>query len=299
MKLAPDHKIKKAYIDLLQKEFTKAIRAFYANLLIEKEVINSGDALEDALLKGIIKFSNSRFTGKFNSSTVNILKKLGATYRNGYFILHSPPTKYLSAIAQGLAADDRKMTQLLTILSDIDPDRIAEKADIEKIVEKMVSDLQTDLLPTVKLKLDDQQSEQVRKKYMETTKLHIKGWAQSEVEKLRVNIRGKLERGERYEQFFQEIQKKYKVSPQKALFWARQETNLLQAEIKEQTYLKAGFSRYIWRTRDDSKVRPDHALLDGTIQDLRHPPIVDQKTGRRANAQQDYNCRCFAQFILD
>jgi uncharacterized protein with gpF-like domain len=46
-------------------------------------------------------------------------------------------------------------------------------------------------------------------------------------------------------------------------------------------------------------VRPDHADLDGTLQDTYDPPIVDKKTGRRGNPGIDFNCRCHARFITE
>lgn len=52
----------------------------------------------------------------------------------------------------------------------------------------------------------------------------------------------------------------------------------------------AGFGRYVWVTRRDDRVRPDHARLDGGIFRWDDPPVVDLRSGRRGHPGQDYNC---------
>ena len=57
---------------------------------------------------------------------------------------------------------------------------------------------------------------------------------------------------------------------------------------------EGGFGYYVWTTRKDSKVRPDHARLEGRICSWNDPPVVDLRSGRRAHPSGDYNCRCTA-----
>ena len=71
----------------------------------------------------------------------------------------------------------------------------------------------------------------------------------------------------------------------------------IESEAKEeevialQGYLpQAGYGRYIWTTRKDNKVRPDHARLEGRIINWNDPPVVDLRSGRRRHAGEDYNC---------
>jgi len=53
-----------------------------------------------------------------------------------------------------------------------------------------------------------------------------------------------------------------------------------------------GVKRYIWRTRQDSRVRPGHARLEGTVQRWAKPPDVGG--GRMLHPGEDWNCRCIA-----
>ena len=57
---------------------------------------------------------------------------------------------------------------------------------------------------------------------------------------------------------------------------------------------EGGFDRYVWTTRKDSRVRPDHARLEGRIINWNDPPVVDLRSGRRRHPGEDYNCRCTA-----
>ena len=71
----------------------------------------------------------------------------------------------------------------------------------------------------------------------------------------------------------------------------------IESEAKEeevialQGYLpQAGYGRYIWTTRRDDRVRPDHARLEGRIINWNDPPVVDLRSGRRRHAGEDYQC---------
>lgn len=62
---------------------------------------------------------------------------------------------------------------------------------------------------------------------------------------------------------------------------------------------EGGFQYYVWTTKKDNKVRPDHARLEGRIINWNDPPVVDLRSGRRAHCGGDYNCRCTASPLAD
>lgn len=63
--------------------------------------------------------------------------------------------------------------------------------------------------------------------------------------------------------------------------------------INERRQRALGIDQYIWRSRDDSKVRQEHAEHDDKVFDWDSPP----ETGHPGQA---YNCRCFAEpYLLD
>lgn len=59
-----------------------------------------------------------------------------------------------------------------------------------------------------------------------------------------------------------------------------------------------GSDGYIWRDSGDSDVRHRHAELNGQYVRWDKPPVVDKKSGRRAHAGCDINCRCYPEPVI-
>ena len=91
-----------------------------------------------------------------------------------------------------------------------------------------------------------------------------------------------------------EIQERFNVSRNKARFYAVDQLAKLNASITQQQQTECGVEEYIWSSSKDQRVRERHAQLDGTKHRWDTPPIVDEKTGRRAHPGEDYRCRCVA-----
>ena len=72
------------------------------------------------------------------------------------------------------------------------------------------------------------------------------------------------------------------------------EAKISQVEAMGWFLPEGGFDRYVWTTRKDDRVRPDHARLEGRICSWNDPPVVDLRSGRRRHPGEDYNCRCTA-----
>lgn len=145
-------------------------------------------------------------------------------------------------------------------------------------------------------KIEGDQAKEIAREYSENMKLSIKGWTDEKVKELRGLVQEKVMAGERYEGLAKIIQDSYGTTQSKAQFLARQETNLLTTQIKEQRYKAAGVTEYRWRCVSGSPnhpVRPLHKIHDNKIFSFDNPPIVDKK-GNRKNPGEDYNCRCTA-----
>lgn len=96
-----------------------------------------------------------------------------------------------------------------------------------------------------------------------------------------------------------QIQASYNVSKSHARFIARDQMAKLNARITQQQQTDAGITEYVWRTVGDGRVRESHRHLNGKRFKYSDPPIVDPKTGRRANPGEDYQCRCVALPVFD
>ncbi len=102
------------------------------------------------------------------------------------------------------------------------------------------------------------------------------------------------------------IQEAYDVDKNRAMFYARDQTSKLNAQVTQEQQKDAGVEWYVWRTAgnvstfpNSARVRESHAHLNNKRFKYSEPPIVDAKTGRRANPGEDYRCRCIALPVFD
>lgn len=105
-------------------------------------------------------------------------------------------------------------------------------------------------------------------------------------------------RGARVEQLARHIEETTNATASRARLLARDQTLKLNAEITQARHQAAGVTEYVWRASRDERVRQTHKDLDGTRQRYALPPVVDLRTGRRANPGDDYQCRCTADPVI-
>lgn len=89
----------------------------------------------------------------------------------------------------------------------------------------------------------------------------------------------------------EEIQGRFGVSWSRASLIARDQTAKLSAQISRAQHERYGVTRYQWSTSGDSRVRQEHAELDGRIFEYARPPIADRR-GTRGNPGEVWQCRC-------
>jgi SPP1 gp7 family putative phage head morphogenesis protein len=117
--------------------------------------------------------------------------------------------------------------------------------------------------------------------------------------KMREVVNGGYLRGATTKEIAREIQQSYDINKSHAQFIARDQMAKLNADITREQQQDAGINEYVWRTVNDRRVRTRHRELNGERFKYNAPPIVDGKTGRRANPGQDYQCRCVALPVFD
>jgi SPP1 gp7 family putative phage head morphogenesis protein len=111
-------------------------------------------------------------------------------------------------------------------------------------------------------------------------------------------IEGPLKAGIRVEDVRAKLEERLGVVRSRAELIARDQTLKLYGQIQEARQTDAGIEEYTWSTSEDERVRSRHQALDGTTQRWDSPPIVDERTGRRAHPGGDFQCRCSAIPIL-
>lgn len=269
------------------------------------EMINSENALIEALHEGSVYYEDGVFYGEFNSYISKELKRLGAKLRpiRGGWSLSSLPPDVMIAVADSNVRIKEMIDSVLSVLDGIPADAVVEKSDIPDLYYHTIGEINQAILKTLDditiiPKLTDETKVILAKKWGENLELYIQKWISQDVIKLREQIMQNTMSGQRANNIVKLIQANYNTSLNKAKFLARQETSLLMSEMRKQRYKDAGITRYKWSTSHDERVRPLHKKVNGKIFSWDNPPAVGEN-GERLEPGQDYNCRCLAVAIVD
>lgn len=98
---------------------------------------------------------------------------------------------------------------------------------------------------------------------------------------------------------FDKAMAEYNKAKRKAQFIARDQMGKLNADITQSQQEDAGVTEYVWDTSGDGRVRDRHRELDGQRCKWNDPPVVDERTKRKAHPGQDFRCRCVALPVFD
>ena len=117
--------------------------------------------------------------------------------------------------------------------------------------------------------------------------------------KMRDIVKAGYLRGADTKSIAREIQEAYGTGKNHAQFIARDQMAKMNADITREQHTDAGVIEYVWRTADDQRVRDSHRSLNNKRYKYSDPPVVDDRTGRRAAPGEDYQCRCVALPVFD
>lgn len=299
---------------ILRKIFWEEIYKPLIDIVPAAKVTNSKIDVLSAIKTGRITFYRGEFKGTFTASLSRGLKSLGArwdrTQGSWKIPLDSLPPEYQEAVRISAANFNKTLAafngQLNQIQSEQMVNRIREKAHLKNYFDDTIFKLDGNLTKqlrgiTVAPQLTDEQKLMIADEYNNNMEKYIVDFTEKEIQSLRKKVEQNVYSGDRYENMVKSIKKSYGVSEDKAKFLARQETNLLTSKYRQVRYEGAGSTGYIWRCVQGSPkhpVRPDHKKLDGKTIQWNSMPIVDSKTGRKAHAGEDFNCRCYPDVIL-
>lgn len=280
----------------------------------KKQLVNSINSLLSALNKGTITYNDREFKGSFNIAVSKELSKFAIFDKRS----KSWKVKNVAALPASVNATIvetksriQKLNEDLELLfsnledrfnSDIEP---LLNTPIESTIDKMQEQLGEDFLDIrVSPTLTEDQKIAFAKDYNLNQTLNIKNWNTEQVIRLRDMVTRLNMTGFNKISLTELIQREWDVTRNKAKFLARQETSLFLSKFRKEQSKKAGINRYKWSTSHDEKVRPkngnkhtkgnNHKMLDGKVFFYGDPPIIDTKTGRRAEPGEDFNCRCVA-----
>jgi SPP1 gp7 family putative phage head morphogenesis protein len=302
--------------------------------LIEASNARSDNAktslIEKLLREGYLRYEDGKFKGQYSAKISKEMKEVGAIFKRGYWFIHDSklPFVFRSAIKKNqndIKILTKKINEKLdTIIKDT-PSFISGMTEdtlgLEGIARDRFNHLSKKLKDTIRKasgiqpKIDKDGIKKIRDDYLKTTELPIRktleidfltgvrksfeNFAQDTVEKLRKNLNKMILDGAPRKEIQKFIGTRLKLSKERSIFIARQETALLTTKFKKAQYEQYGIDKYEWRTMGDHKVRSRHIELNGQTIDWSNPPIVDEKTGRTAHAGEDFRCRCQAVPIVE
>ena len=260
----------------------------------------------DALRSGRIHWADGKVTGEFSAPISRELRALGATFdaksRTFSLPLEKVPMDLRTVVAESAERSASLHKQVAASL------RAAEGTiplaptglELRKAIDRISTDLQKQFERTVPAsalasvsvtaKVTPEMRAAITTSLTENLDLSIKQFAAAEIPEMRRMVERNALQGARADQLARIIEARYGVSKRKAAFLAEQETSLIVSKYREQTARRLGSRRYKWSTSHDERVRPDHARLNGTVQDWDIPPVTNLSTGARNNPGEDFRC---------
>jgi SPP1 gp7 family putative phage head morphogenesis protein len=282
--------------------------------------VQDNPALTAALYGGQVSYANGVFFGEFNSAISLELRKIGAkfnpTKKTFALAISDTPYSLRGAIAASQERSKSIHDRIILLLGLIAAGVLASKVlgfDLEKPARQMVSEYDRQFAASVKAATEesteyemavlppvsDQIVRQVRENLTESLAYPIKDFTKEETVELRLLVEENWREGGRLDRLQEIIQERFEVSERKAAFLARQETSMMAAQFARVRAQAIGSTDYIWFTRHDERVRPDHRLLDGTVQEWDNPPVNDRARGIHGHPGEGPNCRCVSRPLIN
>jgi SPP1 gp7 family putative phage head morphogenesis protein len=312
------------HFNYLLNQYFKSIYKPIAKILVDNSIIDKQkdvlNSVEDLLI--LIKSNKIIYDGtgfvyskeyKANTLITKELQKLGGVFNSSqkkwYINSSALPTNIRNAITTISAVQNNLSFELANYFQEINTIKDVMFSELKTKIKESYKDIVKDTIKQsnqnfteqdikIDLKFNDVELDQIATNYANNLELAIKNFTTQQIADLREIVMNNVNLGLRSDTLVEQIQSKFNVSKSKAQFLASQETQLATSTIQEQNMLRSGIEYYMWDSARDSKVRPQHQELNGKIFRFDNPPIVDLKTGRRANSGGDFRCRCVARPVI-
>lgn len=299
---------------------SRKIKQFFDDLLFDfMEAVLKNNRLENALglreliRRGDVVFESGvfRFEHRISNNVAKEIEALGGKFSRalkGYKIdIKKIPPVLQQAIAEVKINNADKVKKIQAYLDNLQDtkqfalDRLKFDDEVIKIGADLDRQFKEVTKPVLEIapKMTEFQKSEIAKNYTNNLEYYIRKWTDQEIVKLREDIQPLVMAGYRTDSLEKIISRHKGVSERKAKFLARQETRLLVAEYTKNRMKQAGISRFRWRTVLDGRERPEHKALNGQIFAFDELPIIDARTGEKGMPGQAFNCRCWAEAVID
>lgn len=290
------------FYDLFYKDIFETLKDPYYNR-------SALSALITKIRLGKIVYRDGVFSGDFNIETSRALRKFATFDQRSRTWKGSPPGDVIAAATVANSKSEKlhaaiteKLNELETTLGNVDLTyRFPVPVAVDEIDQQLIKDFAT---VGIQPEFTREMRENIIRDYNKNQNLNIKNWVPDQITRLRDMVELSVSQGYRRPAMIEMIKSEWGVTQNKARFLARQETSLLMSKIRRERSLDAGVRKYRWSTSLDRRVRPEdaaaartganHRYLHGKVFEYGSPPVVNLKTGRRAEPGEDFNCRCVA-----
>lgn len=282
-----------------------------------RSMLTTAGAVVAALQGGTLWYDGRAFRGQFNAAVSRELRAWGARFSVSGFLLEDwrIPIELRGVIAETKARRKQTHEELLGLLALIPQHaRVAPVGiSFHNTIDRLLAEMQTELEATfvdsaraVKPPPPDQalvtELEQAAGREAER---EVRAIVEDTVEDLRIKVEENAagdSSPERLRGIVAATAASARARSRKA---GGEAASRAAAEFRKRRYLSAGFSRYVWSTSQDERVRPthggtnDHRSLHGREFAWDSPPVVDSATARRCHPGEDYGpCRCVARPVI-
>lgn len=278
----------------------------------DEERENSPDPLGPifaALRSGVVTYAAGVFSGKFSAAISRSLRAAGAKWdeRSRGYRLSEDKLPYA---LRGAIAESREKIKLAHKALDLRLAQIAENVasspalglSIDLLADKMLRDLdkqfrssiERNTVPAVQSisvppDFTPDMVEDVKRNLTENLELSVKNFTDAEVLELRKLAEENWYAGGRMDRLREIIQNRFGIASRRATFLARQETGLVASHFARSRAQSIGSTEYVWHSRHDNRVRPEHAARDGRTFRWDDPPF-DTDIQEHVNPGEAFQC---------
>lgn len=221
--------------------------------------LNSSSYLLTAIREGKIYYKNGVFSGTFNARTSRELSKF-AKYDGRTKTWNGLPPPEITAAANVANSKSRQLVERIESLISKIPERVEDAIDslkysIEQPLFAMAGEADKDLESLgIRPDMTTELSERLVREYTTNQNINIQNWTPEQTQRMRDMVQRNVMAGYNKAELIQSIQSEYETTMNKAKFLARQETNLIMAEVRDQRYKDAGIEVYKWSNSGDVRV---------------------------------------------
>lgn len=137
----------------------------------------------------------------------------------------------------------------------------------------------------------------------------IESLTETQIDRVSGMVQRGLQEGSTYETIAEDIQTSFGICRRHAKLIARDQTTKLNGSLTKLRQQELGITEYVWRTGNDERVRPSHAVLEGKICRWDDPTVYRNPGsdkwlkkssigGDQVQTSQAVNCRCYPEPII-